>query len=206
MHTERIFLIGAGGHAKVVLDALLTTGMDPAVVAVRDDDPALAGSLLLSVPVATPALFAGIAGSRFHVAIGANGGRAGLVARLKAMEGRPYTVVHPAAGVSTHALVRDAVFVAAKSVIGPKATVEEGCIVNHGAVVDHDCILGAYCHVAPNATLGGNVRLGCRVLIGAGANVLPGVSIGDDVTVGAGAVVTRDVPAGKICLGVPAAW
>jgi sugar O-acyltransferase (sialic acid O-acetyltransferase NeuD family) len=206
MNTERIFLVGAGGHAKVVLDALLAAGTNPAAVAVCDDDPALEGSRLLILPVATPALCEGIARSRFHVAIGSNSDRAEIAARLMAMDGRPHTVMHPAACVSAHASVKDGVFVAAKAVIGPMAVVEQGCIVNHGAVVDHDCVLGAFSHVAPNATLGGNVRIGRNVLIGAGANVLPGICVGDGVTVGAGAVVTRDVPAGQVCKGVPAVW
>jgi maltose O-acetyltransferase len=47
-------------------------------------------------------------------------------------------------------------------------------------------------------TIGHNVWLGSAVV------VCPGVTIGDDTVVGAGAVVTHDLPAGVVALGVPA--
>jgi maltose O-acetyltransferase len=51
---------------------------------------------------------------------------------------------------------------------------------------------------------GRRVRIGRHAWIGGGAIILPGVSIGDDAIVGAGAVVTRDVPAGCTVAGNPA--
>jgi maltose O-acetyltransferase len=50
----------------------------------------------------------------------------------------------------------------------------------------------------------GKVKIGNRVFIGAGSIVLPGVTIGDDVVIGAGSVVTRDVPNGRVAVGIPA--
>jgi acetyltransferase-like isoleucine patch superfamily enzyme len=46
------------------------------------------------------------------------------------------------------------------------------------------------------------LRRGCY--LGAGCLILPGVTVGERAVVGAGAVVTRDVPAGKVVVGVPA--
>lgn len=51
--------------------------------------------------------------------------------------------------------------------------------------------------------LGFPVRIGKRVWIGGGAIICPGVTIGDDTTIGAGAVVTRDIPAGVFAAGNP---
>ena len=48
------------------------------------------------------------------------------------------------------------------------------------------------------------VKIGNNCWLGAGAIILPGVVIGDDVTVGAGSVVTKNLPAGMIYVGVPA--
>lgn len=47
------------------------------------------------------------------------------------------------------------------------------------------------------------IRIGNRAWLGRGATILPGVSIGDDAVVGAVTVVTKDVPAGCICVGNP---
>ncbi|MCS6711628.1 hypothetical protein JSY14_06145 [Brachybacterium sp. EF45031] len=50
----------------------------------------------------------------------------------------------------------------------------------------------------------GPIMIGDRVFIGQRAIVLGGVTIGDGATIAAGAVVTRDVPAGAVVAGVPA--
>lgn len=200
-----IHLIGAGGHARVVLDALLAGGTALAAIRVRDGRPEMQGRDLLGAAVDTPELNEGLAGQDVHVAIGAIAARADLLDRAAALGARPLSVVHPAASVSRFAVIGDGAFVAALAVVGPSAAVGRGVIINHGAVVDHDCVVGDHCHIAPNASLGGGVRLGRRVLIGAGAVVLPGVSIGDDAIIGAGAVVVRDAPSNAEWVGIPAA-
>jgi sugar O-acyltransferase (sialic acid O-acetyltransferase NeuD family) len=200
-----IHLIGAGGHCKVVLDALLESGGDLAAIRVRDGRAGRSGGDLLGAPVETPEVVDALAGQDFHVAIGAVEARARLYAEAAAAGGRPLTVRHPSARVSRFAEIADGAFLAALSVVGPSARIGRAVIVNHGAVVDHDCEVGDFTHLAPNCSLGGGVRVGERCLIGAGAVVLPGLSIGDGATIGAGAVVTRDVASHQTWTGVPAA-
>jgi len=48
------------------------------------------------------------------------------------------------------------------------------------------------------------IAIGRNVWLGGGVIVCPGVTIGDDAVVGAGAVVTRDLPAGAVAVGNPA--
>ncbi|HIX89944.1 MAG TPA: sugar O-acetyltransferase [Candidatus Agathobaculum pullicola] len=47
------------------------------------------------------------------------------------------------------------------------------------------------------------ITIGNNVWIGMGVQVLPGVTIGDNVVIGAGSVVTKDIPAGVLAVGVP---
>lgn len=200
-----IHLIGAGGHCKVVLDALLEGGVEPAEIRVRDGRTAMAGGDVLGAPIEMPEVTPALSGQHFHVAIGAAAARQRLHAEAEAAGGRALTVRHPAACVSRFADIAGGTLVAALAVVGPAARIGRGVIINHGAVVDHDCVVGDFTHVAPNASLGGGVRVGARCLIGTGAVVLPGLTIGDDVTVGAGSVVTRDIAADQTWTGVPAA-
>ena len=205
MPTESlIYVIGAGGHAKVVIDALLAGGVELARLRVADQRPSGAGATVLGAPLQSPAAHRGMAGAYFHVAIGDPATRARLHGELRALGVRPLSVVHPASVVSPHASLGEAVFVAARAVVGPGATLGDGVIVNHGAVVDHDCVVGDFSHIAPNATLGGGVQVGAQALVGAGANVLPGKQVGDLAVVGAGAVLLSDIPAGRHWAGVPA--
>jgi len=204
MATEQIVIVGAGGHAKVVLDALLASGVQRTRIIVMDDAPALRGREILGFPIQVPVAPAAVAALSFHVAIGEGARREQLSRALTAAGGTQASVVHPAATIAASAVLGAGAFIAARAVVGPAVTIGPGAIVNHGAVVDHDSTVGAYAHIAPNAVLGGAACVGARTLIGAGAAVLPGQSVGDDAVIGAGAVVVRDVPGGKIWIGVPA--
>jgi sugar O-acyltransferase (sialic acid O-acetyltransferase NeuD family) len=203
MPTERFYLIGAGGHGMVVLDALQASGTQ-AEIWVVDESLDQIGKDMLGLTVQRFDPTANSAGQRFHVSIGRNHIRATIFETLKTGGALPSTIIHPAATIAGSANIGDGTFVAARAVIAPAANIGEGVIVNHSAVVDHECVIGDHCHIAPGATLAGNVRLGSRVFIGAGANILPGITIGDDTTIGAGAAVIVDVPSGMTYAGVPA--
>jgi len=198
-----LFLVGAGGHARVVYDALRQGGF-AGEVRVRDDDASLQGKPFVDLSIETPILDICQSEGSFHVAIGNNAVRAKLSVALRERLGHLLTIRYPKIAFAFGARHGEGCFFAAGAIVGPGADIGNGCIVNHGAVVDHDCRVGDYSHIAPNATLGGGVRIGKYCLIGAGAVVLPGRSIGDDAIVGAGAVVVRDLPAGGIWTGIPA--
>lgn len=204
MPTEHWTVIGAGGHARVVMDALQRERGDTDSLAFADDDASLHGRLMLGRPVLGAVSEVARPGVHFHVAVGVNRIREMLYQRMLDAGGLPFLVVHPAACVSQHSTLGEASFVAASAVVAPMATIGAGVIVNHSAVVDHDCIVGDFAHIAPGATLAGGVTVGRRALIGAGANVLPGVVIGEGAVIGAGAVVTADIPSEVMAVGVPA--
>ncbi len=196
--------MGAGGHARVVMDAFLLGSVEPVHAAFADDDPLLWGTSVLGCPVLGSASELARPGCRFHVAVGHNYTRRRLTDQLCATGGLPFEILHPAARISRFATVGTGSFIAAGAVLAPLAKIGDGVVVNHGAVVDHDCCVGNFAHIAPNATLAGGVRVGRHVLVGAGARVMVGVSVADDAVVGAGAVVLHDVPAGAVVAGIPA--
>ena len=203
MPTEPIAIIGAGGHALVVIDALLAGGVTLADIVVCDQDPGRVGQRISGIDIVA---YDAVVQRRlaFHIAIGRADIRRTLHLELVLTGSRAVSVVHPAATVSRSATIGQGCFIAARAVVGPAAGLGLSVIVNHGAIVDHECVVGSFSHIAPAATLGGAVKLGEATLIGAGANVLPGVRIADNAIVGAGAVVLRDVPAGAVQAGVPA--
>ncbi|MDP1847920.1 MAG: sugar O-acetyltransferase [Solirubrobacteraceae bacterium] len=107
---------------------------------------------------------------------------------------------------------------------GTYITIGAGTFANFGCVM-LDCApitIGAACQIATNVQLltpthpidpgprraaweaAEPITLGDNVWLGGGAIVCPGVSIGADTVVGAGAVVTRDLPAGVVAVGNPA--
>jgi sugar O-acyltransferase (sialic acid O-acetyltransferase NeuD family) len=197
--TGSLALVGAGGHGKVVLDALKTAGVD--VWGVVDDDPATWNCNLLDTPVRGPCSMLDATVSCVAYGVGDNQARWKLADRIPVPA---MVVVHPRAVVSSWAALGDGVVILASAVVQADARVRTGSIINTAAVVEHDCDVGAFAHVAPRATLSGGVSIGTGSLVGAGAVVLPGISIGKHSVIGAGAVVTSDVPDNSIVTGTPA--
>jgi sugar O-acyltransferase (sialic acid O-acetyltransferase NeuD family) len=198
---ESILIFGAGGHGRVVADAVLLEKNWIHVFA-SDRNPAVSrGELLPGIPLLDAQAVRG-RNAFIHIAIGNN------IARLHEASlwgyERLVTVIHPSAVISHFSTVAAGCYVAAGAVVGPGVNIGMGVIINHGAVVDHGAQVGAFSHIAPNATLGGDVRVGQRVLIGSGAVILPSIVIADNVTVGAGAAVTTHLVEPGVYAGVPA--
>jgi sugar O-acyltransferase (sialic acid O-acetyltransferase NeuD family) len=203
-----ILIIGAGGHAAGVADALLAAG--ERVLGFTDTHSARWGRTLCGLQVLgddrvldahtpdTLALANGLGG------VGSVAARLAMQQGLQARGWRFVNVCHPAAIVSPFARVHDGAQLLAASVVQAGAEVGEGCIVNTAAVVEHDVTLGAWVHVAPRALVCGDVAIGARSHIGAGAVVRQGIRLGNETVVGAGAVVVRDFAGGGLLVGVPA--
>jgi len=194
-----LVVMGAGGHAKVVVATLLDLGLT--VSAVLDDDPGRQGGRLLGLTVAGPIAGSPTAGQPAILAVGDNAVRRRMGSE---MECRWQTVVHPTAYVHASVRLGEGTFVAAGAVIQPDVTIGPHCIVNTGATIDHDCVVGGCAHIAPGAHLAGNVRLGEGALVGLGAGITPGVSIGDWAVLGAGATAVSDLADRATAIGVSA--
>jgi sugar O-acyltransferase (sialic acid O-acetyltransferase NeuD family) len=204
MPIDPLYIVGAGGHGKVVLDSLISSGFNRSELCLCDDDKSRVGSNLLGVKVHnSPEIFA-TPGVYFHVSIGNNGVRESVYHRLSELGGVAHCVTHPHATISRYAMVGEGCFIAAQAVVAPSVHLSRGSIVNHGAIVDHDCSVAEFVHIAPRAALGGGVSVGRAVFIGAGATVLPGLSIGRGAVIGAGAVVIDNVDENEVRVGVPA--
>ena len=201
----RIVVFGAGGHAKVLLEAILLANPG-AEIAIIDDSGSAASAGLLGLAISGDRHWLAVnwPGAPVAPAIGNNEARAAIADWLR-LQGRSLaTVIHPAATVSPSASIGSGAFLAAGAVVNAEAEIGDGAILNTLASVDHDCELGALAHSAPGSRLCGGVRIGARTLIGAASVVIPGVSVGADAIVGAGSVVVKDVPAGAKVAGSPA--
>lgn len=201
-----VVLVGAGGHAKVVLDILERAGRYR-VLGVFDDEAAKWGGRLGGHRIVggVEELFA-----RWHgraaavVAIGDNHARRRVAGRL-AEHGIPLaTAVHPTAVVGGEVTLGAGTVVMALGVVNPGTVTGRGVVVNTSASVDHDCVLGDWAFVGPGARLAGGVRVGELSLVGTGATVIPGRAVGRNARVGAGAVVIDDVPDDVTVVGTPA--
>jgi sugar O-acyltransferase (sialic acid O-acetyltransferase NeuD family) len=206
----RCVLIGAGGHARVLLDAL-HPGEELVDYIIVDADAGRMGETIYGAPiVGTDGALERLAAdgvTRFVVSVGGNGNnrvRLRLFDLAQSVGLEPMSVIHPTAILSRHARFADGVQILAGSIVNAGAVLGLNAIINTGAIVEHDCDIGAHAHIATGARLSGNVIVGTGAHVGAGATIGPGIRVGDWSVVGAGSVVVRDVPEGLVVVGIPA--
>lgn len=211
MPTPHIILIGAGGHAKVVLETAQAANIP--IKGYLDDNPT---PPIANIPNAPPAVGtiegippAGISSaSRPFLAIGNLEHRQKLIDQLTLSTYTNPTfappIIHPSAIISPTATIALGVLIAPGAIINADAAISPHAIINTGAIIEHDCKVGINTHIAPGAKLAGGVTIANHTLIGIGAIILPGITIGSHCTIGAGAVVTQDIPDHETAIGVPA--
>ena len=198
---NRVAVLGAGGHAKVVVATLLACGYE--ISGVYDDDPGKRGVTLLGARVEGPIENAlAVAGAGAVLAVGDNAARSALANRLPSL--RWVTAVHPAAVVHPSVRIGEGTVVFAGAVIQPETVLGSHVIVNTGARVDHDCKVADFVHIAPGVSVAGGVTIGKGAFLGIGSCLIPGIAIGPWAIVGAGAAVIADVPPRGTVVGVPA--
>lgn len=203
---KQIILLGAGGHAKVLLDILLQEGAN--VVGILDKEP-VAGELY-GVPIlGNDEAIAAFSpeDTRLVNGLGSVGSvklRRKLYEKFTAQGFGFRRVIHGGATVSPRARIGAGAQIMGGATVNIDAVIGEDAIINTGASVDHDTIIGEHTHIAPGATISGGVVIGAGSHIGAGATIIQGVTVGENVIVGAGSVVLRDIASGQTVWGVPA--
>lgn len=209
--SPRLIIVGAGGHAAVVADALLGAGRE--VIGFTDADRSLHGSRVCGLPVlGDDAALEGYPSKDTELVNGLGGVgdarttglRRTVQQRLTSAGWRFSEVRHASAVVSRLAQVGRAAQLLAACVVQVRARLGEGCIVNTASVVEHDVEIGDWVHVAPRALVCGDVKVGARSHVGAGAVIRQGLRLGEDTVVAAGAVVVKDFAGHGVLMGVPA--
>ena len=205
---EKIVGLGAGGHAKVVLDILRLMNeyraiglLDPGCVGASVGGVmVLGGDELLHHLYAEGIIYAfmGVGG------VGDNAPRSKLFEKVQAAGFTFIKAIHPSAVLADSVQVGLGVTIMAGAIINPDTRIGDNVIINTGGIVDHECDIASHAHISPGAVLCGGVRVGRGAHVGTGATVRQGIIIGDGALVGAGAVVVQDVPAHTIVVGVPA--
>jgi UDP-perosamine 4-acetyltransferase len=203
-------ILGGGGHASVVIEAMLESRAGvPRVI--LDRDRARWGKTVLDIPIVGGDDMLGdlVKKGITHFAVGVggvgdNGPRRRLFEQAQAHGLAAVTVQHPAAVRSRRTKVGEGSVLLAGAMVNAGAILGRNVIVNTGAIVEHDCTVGDHVHIASGATVASSVRIGEGAHVGAGATVRQGLTVGRGAIIGAGAVVVKDVAPGTVVVGIPA--
>ncbi|CAK0746697.1 PglD_N domain-containing protein [Gammaproteobacteria bacterium] len=202
---NRLLILGASGHGKVVADCAYTAGKWSDVIFFDDRWPKLISCSIWSVMGRGNDIFKiAQSGDQVFVAIGNNTTRLNWLHQFKNAGLTIATIIHPSTIINHGVSIGIGSLVVAGGIVNVDCTIGYGCIVNTGAIVDHDCVLEEGVHICPGVNLAGNVHVGKRSWVGIGSSVIQCIHIGADVTVGAGAVVLNHIEDGLTVVGVPA--
>lgn len=200
INMKHLVVIGAGGHAKVIISTALESGWQ--IDEILDDNPSTHGTMVLGVPVNGLINMQQIGDRCTVIGIGNTEARRLTAQRLVGCKFA--TLVHPQSYVHSSCRLGAGTVVFAGAIIQPDSMVGKHAIVNTSASIDHECVIEHFAQIAPGVQLGGNVVIGEGAFVGIGASVIQNIKIGADTVVGAGAAVTRDLPRGVLAVGVPA--
>ena len=193
---NRLIVIGASGHGKVVADIAVLNGYEDIVF--LDDDESLkecAGFPVIGKSTEAP-------DGEIFVAVGNPQTRKRLMERYK--DRTQPVLIHPNSAVAGDVKIGSGTVVMAGAVINPGTRIGKGCIVNTSSSIDHDCVVDDFCHISVGAHLCGTVTVGADTWIGAGATVSNNVNICGGCMIGAGAVIIKDIEEEGTYIGVPA--
>lgn len=209
MMKKNVFILGAGGHAKVVINSL-SSYADINILGILDVDKSKIGKSILEIEIiGTDELLNDYSSDEIYLvnAIGSTvrpKKRAEIHRKFKSLRYKFLSVVHESACIANDVEIGEGVHIMAGVIIQPGCVIGDNVIINTAASIDHDGFIGNNSHLAPGAVCSGNVKIGEGVHIGTGAVVIQNINIGDDCLVAAGSVVAEDITVGSFVMGVPA--
>jgi sugar O-acyltransferase (sialic acid O-acetyltransferase NeuD family) len=201
-------VVGASGHAKVIIDILEREDVSRIVGLIDSFKPPgtkLMGYEVIGPEQCIPHLLASRRISGGIVAIGHNWTRKQVTDRIResAPELAFVNAIHPSARIAREVELGSGIAIMAGVSINPGSRIGDGCFLNTNASADHDNVLGEFSCLQPNSATGGNVSLGPFSSISMGASVIHGVAVGAHTVVGAGSTVLADLPDFVIAFGTP---
>lgn len=201
---NKVVIIGAGGHSKVIADIIEKSGDE--IVGFLDDNKELGTTVIKNYRII------GDLNNRFTmavtkkdvefiIAIGDNRKREEI---SHSPNLKFYTAIHPSAQIGLDVEIQEGTVVMANACINSSAKIGKHCIINTGSIIEHDNIIEDCVHISPNATLGGTVKICENTHVGIGSIVKNNITICQNCIIGAGAVVVKDILEEGTYVGVPA--
>ena len=199
-----LIIVGAGGHARVVIDAAELQGFN--ILGIVDTNYHEQDETIINYKV-----IGGFSelehfdrkATNVFIAIGDAKERAAHFVEAKRMGFSIPKIIHPTAILSKYVMIGDGVFVNAGAILNAKVVIGDNSIVNTGSIIEHEVQLGEHSHIAPGCKIGGRVKIGNFTCIGIGSTIIDKIKIGDNVVIGAGSIVISDIESNSTVVGTP---
>lgn len=199
----KVVVLGAGGHAKVLID-IINQQKDWEIDKIELlDDKVEKGTRIAGCEVKGELEKAKKydKSTKFIIGIGMNKVRRRLAESFCL---NYLTLIHPSAIIGSNVKIGRGTVVMPGAIINSGTEIGEHCIINTGAIVEHDNLIQDYVHISPGACLGGAVEIGRECWIGIGSVIKNNITICSETVVGAGGVVIGDIKIEGTYAGCPA--
>ena len=203
---EKLLIIGAGGHARSVLDVAIAQGAYNIVGCIsqhKGEDVGINGIQTVGTD-SDLKFFLNSGINNVFIAVGDNRLRNKLFEEIADIGFSFVNLISPNAYISPLAKLGVGICIMHGAIVNVNTKIDDNTIINTNASLDHDCKIGKSCHIAPGVTLSGSVVIGDKTHIGTGANIVDGIYVGSDSYIGSGSLVIRDISSNKMAYGVPA--
>lgn len=199
LENRKVYLIGAGGHARSVYGLLNSCGFT--VMGFYDDQ--YNPEEKIGSAIAQGKINQILDKNSLVLSCGNNSQREKYFNQFH-KNILPENIKHESAIIFQDVKLGKANLIFSRAVINSFASIADNNILNTGCIIEHEVKMGSHNHISLNAILAGRVNIGNRCFIGAGAIIKDGVKISDDVIIGAGAVVINDILESGTYVGIPA--
>lgn len=204
INSKKAIVIGAGGHARIVLDTLEL--LDFKITGIIDINFKGVKETIFNHEILGNMDKLRNYSPEDHVVVIAVGDiekKKELYQYITALGFLMPVIIHPSATVSGHAKISAGTFINSGAVVNAAAEIGENVLINTSAVVEHEVVVGSHCHIAPGAIVAGRTKIGESTFIGAGSILINNISVGSRVTVGAGSVIISDLENESTYVGIP---
>lgn len=207
---QKVIILSAGGHAKVIIDTLELLG-NFKILGITEHDEGKIGQKVMGISILgrDDEVIEKYSHKDIKLVNGMGGSDLPKLRRRLyhywANKGYEFaTIVHPAAYVAKSAKIGAGAQIMAGAIVQPEARIGDNTLINTNASIDRNSDIGNHCHVAPGVTISADVKIGDGSHLGTAAAIIQGITLGANVLVAAGAVVVSSFANDMRIKGVPA--
>lgn len=209
MDKKKLLIIGAGGHAKAVIDAVDKSTYE--IVGLLEKDDSRVGKFVNNIKIigtdseAEKFYNQGILHAVIGIGhLGESQFRGTLSDVLERIGYSMINVIHKTAVISEDVILGVGNVILANTTINAGARLGNNNIINTGSIIEHEVTIGNNVHTAPGSIICGTCKINDNTFIGAGSIIVQGMEIGKNVLVGAGSTVINSIQDGSLVYGSPA--
>ena len=205
---KNLVLIGAGSHAKVLLE-IIKEKDDLNLIGFTDkiDTKKKYGYPIIGTDDVLDNIYSEKKAQFAFIGVGGTGSnklREDLFSMAKEIGFKFINLIHKSSYYGNDISIGKGNLLNVNTVINPGVKIGNNNIINTGSIIEHDCIIRDHIHIAPGSVLSGGVKVNNLAHIGTGATVIENINIGKNTLIGAGSVVIDDIPDNAVAVGNPA--